>query len=173
MPPITSPDRLRTVRGFHGHLMAKKLKPLDKSLTSALEGNYQAPIAIPPGRKVVHHHVRYTQMPDVREQIIRIYNEADPIGFLNDVVNGKMIETHDVVEKDGMMEVVTTYVQPTIKQRIDVAKYLAEKYMPKMAVVNHRHMHSLNQDSKENPGQRNFAQIVNAASRVVDGGDVD
>lgn len=152
--------------------MAKHTK-IEKSLTSAMQGNYQAPVEIPAGRRVVHSRVRHTQMPDVREQIIRIYNEADPVGFLMDIVNGKMIETHAVVEKEGQLEVETTYVQPSIKQRISVAQYLAEKYMPRMAVVNHRHMHQLDQTQKDNPGQRNFAQIVNAASRVVDGGDVE
>ena len=109
-----------------------------------------------PGNVVEIHK---TPKPDIKGTVTRIVTECDPIGFLMDVVNGNPIETHYISE-DG--EITTGHEHASLKQRIEAAKYLADKYMPKVAVVKHAHL-VLDETRKDNA----FDQIVNnAASRA-------
>ena len=62
----------------------------------------------------------------------RIEKEADPIGFLVDVVNGEPIEVAD--QKDPS---ATTAVYPSYEQRQDAAKTLARKVLPDMKALEH------------------------------------
>ena len=62
----------------------------------------------------------------------RIEEEADPIGFLVDVVNGEPIE---VANPSDSSNTVTVY--PNYEQRQDAAKTLARKVLPDMKAVEH------------------------------------
>lgn len=78
--------------------------------------------------------IREQPLPDIRKEIVRIQTEADPIGFLNAVLNGMAFETHLVLE-DGTIK--TFYEYPDLPTRIKVARYLTDKILPRLAVVKH------------------------------------
>lgn len=71
-------------------------------------------------------------IPTVRDNIVRIQREADPLSFLIAVSNGQLFPVH-IVQPNG--EIATVYEMPTLNQRIRAAQYLAEKMMPKMGVI--------------------------------------
>ncbi len=62
----------------------------------------------------------------------RIEKEADPIGFLVNVVNGEPIEVADPTDLSA-----TSTVYPSYEQRQDAAKTLARKVLPDMKAVEH------------------------------------
>lgn len=62
----------------------------------------------------------------------RIEKEADPIGFLVNVVNGESVEVADPTDPSA-----TTAVYPSYEQRQDAAKTLAKKVLPDMKAVEH------------------------------------
>ena len=108
--------------------------------------------------------IRRTDLPHVGNEVVRIINECDPIGFLSDIVNGKAIQCH-IVGKDGT--VVTIYETPSLAQRISTARFLTDRYMPKVGIIKHDHLHKI---VKEEGSQgkadtrRNFEQIVEHAA---------
>lgn len=100
-----------------------------------------------------------TQAPQVRDEIIRIVDEGDPIGFLIAVMNGELVESH-LVDKDG--EVHSFHSTATLKDRIAIAKFLTNKYMPTVAVTKHM-------VSEKNADERNLRQIINVAASRGEG----
>ncbi len=62
----------------------------------------------------------------------RIEKEADPIGFLVNVVNGEPIEVADPTDPSA-----TTTVYPSFEQRQDAGKTLARKVLPDMKALGH------------------------------------
>lgn len=106
--------------------------------------------------------IRTTTLPEVGSTVVKIINDCDPASFLSDIVNGLAIQCH-VVEEDGT--VVTFYETPSLNKRIEVAKFLAERFMPKVAVVKHAHIHKTVESP--NPSERtNFEQMITHASEA-------
>lgn len=103
-----------------------------------------------------------TTLPEVGSTVVRIINDCDPAGFLADIVNGKAIECHIVLE-DGTVQ--TIYETPTLNKRIEVARFLAERFMPKIAVVKHAHLHQTVEDKPEQ-SQTNFEAMVTHAANA-------
>ena len=136
---------------------------IDKSIKSAMAGTPRSPVVDLKVRRRTLERYRPTEIPDVRNEIVRIVNDCDPIGFLADVVNGKAIECH-IISEDGTIH--TIYETPSLTKRIEVAKYLADKYMPKVAVVKHAHLHKMEQKTESN-----FDQMVTHAARSADASD--
>ncbi len=62
----------------------------------------------------------------------RIEKEADPIGFLVNIVNGEPIEVANPADSSS-----TVTVYPSYEQRQDAAKTLARKVLPDMKAVEH------------------------------------
>ena len=62
----------------------------------------------------------------------RIEKDADPIGFLVNIVNGEPIEVANPADSS---QTVTIY--PNYEQRQDAAKTLAKKVLPDMKAVEH------------------------------------
>lgn len=103
--------------------------------------------------------VRTTELPEVGSNVVRIINECDPSGFLSDIVNGKAIQCH-IVGEDG--KVTSIFETPTLNKRIEVAKFLAERFLPKVAVVKHAHLHKT--VSTDDDERSNFEQMVSHAA---------
>ncbi len=140
-------------------------KIIDRSIEAAEGGQERAPVVNLARNKRTMEIVRRTEPPQVGESIVRIINDCDPIGFLDDIVNGKAIQCH-IVEEDG--NILTVYETPGLNKRIEVAKFLAERFLPKVAVVKHAHLH---QQLGETPqGQAdtrtNFEQMVTHAANA-------
>ncbi|MEE9569503.1 MAG: hypothetical protein V3W37_08965 [Candidatus Binatia bacterium] len=99
-------------------------------------------IAAAERNEAIHHtqgevttEIRHAIVPDVIGTIAKVVADCDPMGFLEDVVNGKAIESHTVIEdKEGNLLTTTLYTTPTLAQRISVARYLGNKYMPNVSV---------------------------------------
>lgn len=150
-------------------------KVIDMSIESAKDGSaVRAPVVNLKVRKNGKQAkqmdvVRYTEPPQVGDEVVRIINECDPIGFLADVVNGKAIQCH-VVDEDGTVH--TFYETPDLKKRVEVAKFLAERYMPKVAVTKHAHLIKNMDEPKGQADPRgNFEQMVTHAAAASDSED--
>jgi hypothetical protein len=102
-------------------------------------------------------HIIKTPIPQIRDEVIRIVSQGDPIGFLIAVMNGSLVESH-IVAKDG--EVHTIKTTATVKDRVEIAKFLANKYMPTVAVTKH----VVSEGNKTEDGERNLRQIINVAA---------
>lgn len=145
------------------------MKLIDQSIDSALSGSNVVKAPVVSLKKVrrtgknatTSNIVRRTEPPTVQESVVRIINECDPVGFLSDVVNGKAIEAHIVTEGG---EVVTIYETPSLKQRIQAANFLAERFLPKVAVVKHAHLHK-SADKPSHGDGRSFGQLVTHAAQ--------
>ncbi len=89
---------------------------------------------------------RSAVVPEVAGEIARIVADCDPIGFLSDIVNGKPIQGH-FIDKEGVVH--EYHETATLSQRISVARYLGDKYMPKVAVYKHAHLVKRVPDEKQ------------------------
>ncbi len=107
--------------------------------------------------------IRKTELPHVGDTIVRIINECDPIGFLSDIISGKAIETHIVLE-DGRIS--TIFETPTLNKRVEVAKFMVERFLPKIAVVKHAVLvKDVSESGQGKPDQRtNYQQMVGHAA---------
>lgn len=104
----------------------------------------------------------------VRDNLLRIQEEADPLGFLIAVQNGDLIPV-SYVDDNG--EVVTTFSQAGLDQRISVAKFMATKVLPTLSVTKHVIENGDAPDAESDsaydpnrPGAPSFAQIVQEAA---------
>ena len=70
--------------------------------------------------------------PNVKENVIRIEAESDPIGLLIAIANGQPIANF-AVNDDG--EVITAYETLPLKERLKVIFHLADKVLPRMQVT--------------------------------------
>lgn len=89
------------------------------------------------GKHQTSTRVRISEPPQVADNVVKIINDCDPLQFLMDVMNGCAIQ-HHVVDADGTIH--TFFDTPSMPQRISVAKYLADKYVPKVTLSQHRHL---------------------------------
>lgn len=151
-------------------------KVIDRSIDSAMEGSVViAPVVSLKVRKNGKRAkqvatIRHTEPPSVSGEVVRIVNECDPVGFLSDVVNGKAIECH-VVDEEGQVQ--TFYETPNLAKRVEVAKFLAERYMPKVAVTKHAHLvkDAREEQGDNHGGRQNFSQIITHAANASDSED--
>ena len=70
--------------------------------------------------------------PSVKENVIRIEAESDPIGLLIAIANGQPIANF-AVNDEG--EVITAYETLPLKERLKVIFHLADKVLPRMQVT--------------------------------------
>lgn len=111
-------------------------KTIQRSIISAKGGNPTALAPIETKKKRIA--IRKYEMPDVTQQVARIQEECDPVGFLMDVINGHPIECH-YADSDG--NITTINETASLKQRIDAAKYLGKIVVPSQSVHKHAHLH--------------------------------
>lgn len=101
----------------------------------------------------------------VRDNVIRIQENADPIGFLMEVMNGSLFPVQYVDEDGNLAE---HYVAAPMDARIQIAKYLANKVLPTLSVTKHVIDTPDPNDNQaydpSRPGQPSFAQIVQMAA---------
>ncbi len=119
---------------------------------------------------------RPTQIENVRDQIIRIQNDANPIQFLVDVQNGAMFEVINLEPEldenkkpTGRVIEHKSYQQAKIQTRVDVARYLANKVLPSLSIQKHVFDQDGANDEETEIGQKgnrgaSFAAIVSAAA---------
>jgi hypothetical protein len=94
------------------------------------------PVFLPPALRgtpgVVH--VFTTDVPDIKDNIARIYNEADPIGMLIAIATGMPVATHKI-DPAGKLHTVyeTLPLNSPIRER--VIRHLADKVMPRMSTT--------------------------------------
>ena len=141
-------------------------KKLEESIESAMDGHgvIKTPVHVDKLHKVAHI-VRRAEVPHVQDQIVKIINDCDPIGFLSDIVNGKAIETFEVNAKG---QVKSNFVAPSLPQRINAAKFLAERYLPKVGVIKHAHLHKHETSIGKHETGRSFEQIITHAAGKKD-----
>jgi hypothetical protein len=135
-----------------------KLKPLENHTAVALkkvQANQPVPsyVFLPPAMRKVG--VFQGTAPDVKAQLARIENEADPVGLLMAVAMGQPVARFDVNE-DG--EVVPSYETLPIssRYRLKVIEYLADKVL------------SWQQTAKQSSGDETWAAAIRVAAEAAD-----
>ncbi len=172
--------------------MARKSKSshflIKRSLDDVLKSDGQLPPRPPvftnrPQAVKIHSAGNVTH---IRDNLVRIEQEADPLGFLIAVQRGDLIPVH-TVDADG--DLITTYQQAGLADRITTAKFLVNKLLPNLSVTKHL-VDSPKEDDQNGPtigrpGQPSFAALVSAAasrsyaeatpvvSEVIDGRQAD
>lgn len=142
-----------------------------QSITSAMRSDLESakPLVIDQKRRAVAiAHARPPPSINIRTNLLRIVEEADPLGFLISVQKGDLQPVSTVTE-NGDLEV--RYVQPGLNQRIAVAEFLAHKILPTISIKATNPYHE-DKDSQEaepqmrpgQPGGRTFAQMVSEAA---------
>ncbi len=99
----------------------------------------------------------------ITDQLVRIEQDADPLGFLIAVQRGDLIPVH-IVTDDG--ELVTKYQQASVQDRIVIAKFMVNKLLPNLSITKHL-VAQADPDAPAapgSPGQPSFAAIVSAAA---------
>lgn len=116
--------------------------------------------------------IKEQPLPSIKDNIIRIVNEADPMGILIAAAQGQLFEFH-VVDKHGNIE--TYYESVDLGQRLKIARYLADKVMPRLGIVKHVMPTggggSDDDGSEGGDGIGDFARLVNKAAEAEDGDD--
>lgn len=101
--------------------------------------------------------------PTLAGEILHIMHECDPIQFLSDIVNGMPLP-HYKVNADGSVD--THYAVPAMKDRVRVAMFLANKYLPNVQVVKHDHALSPTGEGDRTATPGGFATILAKAARA-------
>lgn len=157
--------------------MARKPKPTQQdeavvrqAITSAMRSDMESakPLIIDQKRRAqVIAHARPPASINIRANLLRIVEDADPIGFLISVQKGDL-QPVTTITKDGDLEVA--YVQPNLNQRIAVAEFLAHKILPTISIKATNPYHEDADKEAEpqmrpgQPGGRTFAQMVAEAA---------
>ena len=102
------------------------------------------------GKNVVYALEKMDEHPvSVEQQIVRIQQEADPIGYLIAIVTGQPVPTYTVL-KDGSVKVEYHSLPPDSPVRERAAKHLADKVLPRMSVTRkHRYVDPQTGDESE------------------------
>lgn len=98
------------------------------------EGSIPEAVFVPPAirGKMVHTQFVTDGKPiDIKQHVIRIQDEADPVGMLIAIANGQPIPTF-TIDADGKTSV--KYETLDLKDRITVIKFLSDKVLPRMSV---------------------------------------
>jgi hypothetical protein len=103
----------------------------------------------------------------LKENLLRIVEEADPLGFLISVQRGDLQPvTH--VNPQGELEV--RYVQPDLPLRVGVAEFLAHKILPTISLKMQNPFQDAGDAEKEGPvrpgqpGAPTFSEMVSRAA---------
>lgn len=112
-------------------------RELKKYTTRAMkleEGTVPEAVFVPPairGKMTQVQYVTNGKPTDISQHVVRIEQEADPVGMLIAVANGQPIPTFRVTE-EGDVEVV--FETLPLADRIPVMKFLSDKILPRMSV---------------------------------------
>lgn len=89
-----------------------------------------------PGQQVVRVVENASRIVPISQQLVRIEEGADPVGFLINAANGSLFPVQYVIENEetGEMEVVTEYAQYSMADRLKTAKFLANKIIPNISL---------------------------------------
>lgn len=155
-------------------------KNIDKTMNAAMADRIQtddANVDVPPmvylpptinGKPTqIVERVANRGLPSVRDNIVRIQREADPLAFLIAVANGQVFPVH-IVDEHG--KVTTEYESPTLNQRMRAAQYLAEKMLPRMGVLKIVGADGKPGETRPDGAPMTFDQAVErAAANLMDG----
>ena len=112
-------------------------KDLKRHTTRALrleDGTVPEAVFVPPairGKMVTVQYVTDGKPTDMSTHMVRIEQEADPVGMLIAVAMGQPIPPFQVGE-DG--EIQTVFESLSLKDRLPIMRYLADKILPRMSV---------------------------------------
>lgn len=115
--------------------MAKK--ELKKYTTRAMkleDGPIPEAVFLPPAIRGNLVKVAYEgdgKVTSMKDHVVRINYETDPVGMLIALANGQPVPTVKI-DRDG--NAVTVYETLDLKDRITVIKFLSDKVLPRMSV---------------------------------------
>lgn len=119
-------------------MSTKKLEAHTARALKALAKNEPVPsvVFLPPAQRTQKQRVAYAfngNMPDVKANLVRIQDEADPIGLAIAIATGQPIATH-TIQEDG--SVVTKYetLPLTSPLRERMIRWLGDKVQPRLSM---------------------------------------
>ena len=109
----------------------------ERALAADVAGLTIAPgVYLPPAIRGKGLNVTYSsagaEIVDIKKNMVKIAMEADPIGQLTAIANGQPVAFFDVSE-DGKLSI--SYATPSMTQRINILKFLADRVMPRISVT--------------------------------------
>jgi hypothetical protein len=116
--------------------MAQDLEKFTSDLEEAIDSGtgIQSPIYTPPmlrGKRTKVLYALKQKSPTIRENVVRIETEADPIGLLIAIANGIPVASFHI-DEDG--NITTKYETAPLKLRLQASRSLLDKVMPKVSV---------------------------------------
>lgn len=115
----------------------KKLERHTVAALKAVQKGEPVPSAVflPPALRGAPNvvHAFTGEVPDVQQNLVRIQQEADPVGLLIAIATGQPIATH-YIDKDGNVETKYETLPLTSSIRERVIKALADKVVPRLSV---------------------------------------
>jgi len=115
-------------------MTAKKLKAHTTKAMKLEEGSVPEAVFVPPairGKMVTVQYVTDGKPTDISTHVLRIEQEADPVGMLIAVANGQPIPTFTI---DDQGNTLVSYETLALADRIPVMKFLADKILPRMSI---------------------------------------
>jgi len=104
---------------------------------------------------------------NLKENLLRIVEEADPLGFLISVQRGDL---QPVSHVNGIGEIEVRYVQPDLGIRVGVAEFLVHKILPTISLKMQNPFQDGAESEKEapvrpgQPGAPTFSEMVSRAA---------
>lgn len=104
---------------------------------------------------------------NLKENLLRIVEEADPLGFLISVQRGDL---QPVSHVNGLGEIEVRYVQPDLGIRVGVAEFLVHKILPTISLKMANPFQDAAEAEKEapvrpgQPGAPTFSEMVSRAA---------
>jgi hypothetical protein len=122
--------------------MARDLVALSEQALASLDGVEAVPgyVFLPPrlrGKRVriVQDVAVKTSLPNIRDNIVRIVDEVDPIGLMIAIANGQPVASFYVEEgEDGEPVVAVRYETVDLKDRLNIIRALADRVHPRMSI---------------------------------------
>ncbi len=112
----------------------KRLKAHTTRAMKLEEGTVPEAVFVPPairGKMVTLQYVTNGRPTDISTHMVRIEQEADPVGMLIAVANGQPIPTFQIDDEGNTLVV---YESLTLVDRLSVMKFLADKILPRMSI---------------------------------------
>lgn len=113
---------------MEGHT-AKVLKAVKNDL------GVPEPVFLPPALRGAQVAKYFSgQGPNIKENLVRIYEEADPVGYLIAIATGQPVATFHTYKQDGEWKTRVEYKSLDIDNpiRLRAIQHLADKVIPKL-----------------------------------------
>jgi hypothetical protein len=131
----------------------KKLEAHTARALKALNKGEQVPsvVFLPPAQRTNKQRVAYAfngNMPDVKANLVRIQDEADPIGLAIAIATGQPVATH-TIDEEGNVKTKYETLPLTSPLRERMIRWLGDKVQPRLSMRKTRTTKNGNTEDKD------------------------